>query len=177
MQQIKYTTVLLLLLLLQQVSYANSDTLILHNGDKIIGEVISLNHYTIGFQYKNEKAIQQLSKFAIESIHFASGRTQAMTDKISIQGEDDWEKVIILEDKEQRTGLNRVSDISAHTNFLNLHTANSGNNKVLEKLKREAAKLKCPFLLINFERATVYNGLIKSWGAIQEIRKAFCYNY
>ena len=41
----------------------------------------------------------------------------------------------------------------------------------------EAAKQKCPFLLISFERATVYNGLIKSWGAIQEIKRAFCYQY
>jgi len=173
----KKISVLLFFLCIHSAGFATSDTLLLHNGEKIIGEVISLNHYTISFHYQKEKAEQQLSKFAIESIHFASGRTQAITDKISIEGEADWEKVIILEDKEQRTGLNRISDISAHTNFLNLHTANSGNNKVLEKLKREAAKLKCPFLLINFERATVYNGLIKSWGAIQEIRKAFCYNY
>ena len=173
----KQITTFLLLLFIQQVCFANSDTLLLHSGEKIIGEVISINHYTVSFHYQKEKAEQQLSKFAIESLHFSSGRKKAMTEKINIQGEDDWEKVIILEDKEQRTGLNRISDIGAHTNFLNLHTANSGNNKVLEKLKREAAKLKCPFLLINFERATVYNGLIKSWGAIQEIRKAFCYNY
>jgi hypothetical protein len=170
-------TLSIVLIFFLQTGYALEDTLVLHNGNKIIGTVSSINHYTISFKYKNEKTEQQLSNYAIEKIQFESGRTQLITEKISIQGEEDWEKVIILEDKEQRTGLKRISDIHAHTKFINLHTANSGNNKVTEKLKREAAKLNCPFLLINFDRATVYNGLIKSWGAIQEIKKAFCYNY
>ncbi|HLD52906.1 MAG TPA: hypothetical protein VJA82_06365 [Sediminibacterium sp.] len=160
-----------------QSGYALEDTLVLHNGNMIMGAVTSINHYTVSFKYTNENTEQQLSNFAIKQIQFESGRTQMITEKISIQGEEDWEKVIILEDKEQRTGLKRISDINAHTKFINLHTANSGNNKVTEKLKREAAKLNCPFILINFDRATVYNGLIKSWGAIQEIKKAFCYNY
>lgn len=170
-------TLFIVLAFFLETGYALEDTLVLHNGNKIIGLVTSLNHYIITFKYKNEKAEQQLSNYAIEKIQFESGRTQLINDKIIIQGEEDWEKVIMLEDKEQRTGLKRISDISVHTKFINLHTANSGNNKVTEKLKREAAKLNCPFLLVNFERATVYNGLIKSWGAIQEIKKAFCYNY
>ena len=167
----------LLFLCTTQSVFGMEDTLILHNGSKIIGEVVNVNHFMVTFKYKNEKSEHEISHYAIERIHYVSGRVQSLTEKVNINGEEDWEKVIILEDKEQTAGLKRKGEISAHTRFLNLHTAYSGNNKVAEKLKREAAKQKYPFILISFERATVYNGLIKSWGAVQEIKKAFCYQY
>jgi hypothetical protein len=177
MHKYKFLIASLFLLFFTQEAYAMEDTLIMHNGSKVIGEVVNVNHFMVTFKYKNEKSEHEISHYAIEKIHFGSGRVQTLTDKVTINGEEDWEKVIILEDKEQSAGLKRKGEISARTRFLNLHTAYSGNIKVAENLKREAAKQKYPFILISFERATVYNGLIKSWGAIQEIKRAFCYQY
>lgn len=177
MKKIKQWASCLLLMGCMQTAFAMEDTLVLHNGKKAIGEVVNVKSFMVSFKYKNETSVQELSHYAIEKIHFGSGRVQTLTDKVSINGEEDWEKVIILEDKEQSAGLTRKGETSARTRFLNLHTAYSGNLKVAENLKREAAKQKCPFILISFERATVYNGLIKSWGAIQEIKRAFCYQY
>lgn len=177
MSHLKQSTLLFFLVFALQFCYGNSDTLLLHNGTQINGEVINITNYTVLFRYKNEKTEQQISKYAIEKIHFGSGRKQWISTKIIINGESDWEKVLILEDKNQNSGLVQVSSIRAYTKFINLHTANTSDIKVSEKLQREAAKLNCPFILINYERETVYNGLIKSWGAIQEIKKAFCYKY
>lgn len=156
---------------------AQSDTLFFHNGKTAIGKVISVSGYTVSYVYQGEETIQMISKYALHRIHYRSGRTEPISEKIQVNGEEDWDKVIVLEDKEQNAGLVRASDIRAHTSFINLHTANSGEAKVSASLLREAAKRKCPFILISFERVTVYNGLIKSWGALQEIKKATSYHY
>lgn len=177
MNKLPLLVVSLLLTCFTQAAFAMEDTLIMHNGSKVIGEVVNIKSFMVSFKYKNETSVQELSHYAIEKIHFGSGRVQTLTEKVTINGEEDWEKVTILEDKEQSAGLKRKGEISARTRFLNLHTTYSGNIKVAENLKREAAKQKHPFILISFERATVYNGLIKSWGAIQEIKRAFCYQY
>lgn len=156
---------------------AQSDTLFFHNGKTAIGKVISVSGYTVSYVYQGEETMQMISKYALHRIHYRSGRTEPISEKIQVNGEEDWDKVIVLEDKEQNAGLVRASDIRAHTRFINLHTANSGEARVSESLLRQAAKRKCPFILISFERVTVYNGLIKSWGALQEIKKATSYHY
>lgn len=177
MNLIKRVASAILFALIMNSCLASQDTIMLHNGERIYSEILSIANYTVHFKYKGEKTEQQISKYAIERIHFESGRIQLISSKIIIKGESDWEKVTVLEDKSQNLGLTKISNIRANTKFINLHTSNSSDISVSEKLLKEAAKLSCPFILINYERETVYNGLIKSWGAIQEIKKAICYKY
>ena len=168
---------ILLLTISFHYGFGQSDTIFFHNGKTAIGKIISVSGYTISYQYKDEVTEQLVGKYAVSNIHYRSGRNEWISDKITITGENDWKKVIVLEDKSQDAGLVRVSNIRANTKFINLHTANSGEERVSEMLLREAAKQQCPFILITYERETVYNGLIKSWGAIQEIKKAISYHY
>lgn len=78
---------------------AQVDKIYKHNGDIINGKVIKIGEFTISFSYENEETEYVVSKYAVEKIIFKTGRTESISEKIIIEGESDWEKVVIIEDK------------------------------------------------------------------------------
>ncbi len=158
--------------------FAQNDKVFFHNGKKVEGSVIKVSEYSVEYKYAGEDAIQLASKYAIEKIVYKSGREEALTPKIEVNGEDDWEKVLVLEDKLQIAGLTRVQDIVSKTALINFHTANTGDRKAMRKLQKEAAALNCPIILITSERETNYTGASgKGFGNLQEKKKAIAYKY
>ncbi len=168
---------LLSIFLSAKISFAQNDTIYFHNGNVVAGKVVSVSEYTITYKYSNEDAQQTASKYAIEKIHYQSGRNENITSKIIVNGVEDWEKVMVLDDKSQIAGLTRGNAIRSYTKFLNLHTANTGEKKAYQMLLKEAATFNQPFIFITFERATLYNGVIKGLGALQEIKRAVAFGY
>ena len=157
--------------------YAQSDLITRHNGEIIKGNVLRENEYTIVFTYENETAENTISKYAIEKIVYVkSGRVEKVTDKIVINGEDDWEKVTILEEKSYIVGLTKVEEIRGKTAFINMQTGNTGDKKALKKLKMAAAKLHCPFILITSEKSTV-GSKSNELGGSQSIKTGLAYKY
>jgi hypothetical protein len=168
----------LIIILHFSISFLNaqSDTLFFHNGQTIAGTVVRIAEYTVTYRYIGEEAEKVAGKYAIEKIHYKSGRFETVSKKIEISGEEDWEKVILVDDKSQITALTRIAYITGNTAFINLHTAHTGDKKALIKLQKEAAKLKCAFILLTFDRETKYLGL-QGWGATQNKKGGvvFCY--
>jgi len=109
-------------------------------------------------------------------VYGKSGRVKNVSDKIEINGDYDWEKVVILEEKSYIAGLTKVSGIRGKTAFINFQTGNTGDKKALKKLKMEAAALGCPFIFITSEKSTV-----GSWsnelGGSQSIKTGIAYKY
>ena len=169
----------LLVVLLSIFSFGQIDKIYKHNGEVINASVKRLNEYTIVFSYENEDAENTIGKYSVEKIVYGkSGRTEEITEKITINGEDDWEKVVILEDKSYISGLKKVSEIKGKTGFISFHTGNTADNKATKKLKIEAAKLKCPFILMTAEKDINQSGANgPSFGAVQAIRKGLAYSY
>ncbi len=137
------------------LAYAQNDIITKHNGEKINGTVISKDEFTITFKYAGEDAENVLSQYAISSIKYKSGREEIITEKIEINGPKDFEKVIILEDKSQIAGLSRVGEVRGKTSFINLRTSNGSDKKALEKMKKDAAEMRCPFVLFVSENKSV----------------------
>jgi hypothetical protein len=156
---------------------AQTDSLFFHNGNVVAGQVLRVGEYTISYKYSGEEAEHVAGRYAIEKIRYKSSRTEHVSEKIVINGEDEWRKVLILEDKSQIAGLQRNSDISGFTAFINLHTPNTGDEKALEKLKREAAEKKCPFIYLNFDRETKFSGFVIGLGASQYKKTGIAYSY
>ncbi len=153
------------------------DTLHFHNGKKVVGKIISVNEYTVTYKYQNEDATQTAGRYAVEKINYQSGRIDNISEKITINGEDDWQKVMLLEDRTQIAGLKKGSIIRSNTRFLNLHSANTSERKSFERLLKEAAKINSPFLYITYEHETLYPGLIWSIGATQQVKRAVAFGY
>lgn len=156
---------------------AQVDKIHKHNGEVVDGKVVKLEEYTVVFRYDGEDAENTLSKYAIEKIVYGkSGRVEEVTSKIIVNGEKDWEKVVILEDKAYISGLKKVDEVRGKTGLINYHTGNTGDKKAEKKLKMAAAAMGCPFVLQTADKSTVgasSNGL----GGSQAIKKGVAYKY
>lgn len=157
---------------------AQTDKIYKHNGEEINGKVIKVEEYTIVFKYDGEDAENTLSKYAVEKVIYKSGRTEEMTQKIAINGEADWEKVVILEDKSYIAGLKKGDEIRGKTGFVSFHTGNTADAKAQKKLKIEAAKAGYPFILMTESKDINQSGATgPSFGAVQSIKKGITYKY
>jgi len=165
------------LMLSSMAIFAQADVIKKHNGETIKGSVLRVEEFTVVFTYEGETAENSLSKLAVEKITFGkSGRVQNVTEKVNVRGEDDWEKVQVVEEKTYIAGLTKVGEIRGKTAFINVQTGNTGDKKALKKLKMAAAEMKCPFILITSEKTTVgsnSNGL----GGSQSIKTGIAYKY
>lgn len=156
---------------------AQTDVITKHDGEIINGTVIRTTEFSIVFSYEKETSENSIGKYSVEKIVYGkSGRIEKVSDKIIINSEKDWDKVITLEDKSLANGLTKVGEIRGKTAFLNLQTGNTGDKKALKKLKMEAAKMKCPFILITSEKTTVGSDS-NDIGGSQSIKTAIAYRY
>lgn len=156
---------------------AQVDKIFKHNGEIVEGKVIRLEEYTVVFIYDGEDAENTIGKYAIEKIVFGkSGRIENVTEKIIVKDEEDWENVVILEEKSYISGLKKVDEIRGKTGLVNLQTGNSGDKKADKKLKMAAAKLGCPFILMTADKTTV-GANSNLLGGTQTIKKGIAYSY
>ena len=136
-----------------------------------------LDEYTVIFKYDGEDAENTIGKYAVEKIVYGKTKRQEdVTEKIVVNGEADWEKVVILEDKGYIAGLKKVGEVRGKTGLINYHTGNTGDKKAEKKLKMAAAAIGCPFILQTADKTTVgasSNGL----GGSQAIKKGVGYKY
>lgn len=156
---------------------AQADKIFKHNGETVSGKVVKLEEYTIVFKYDGEDAENTISKYAVEKIVYGkSGRVEEVTEKIDVKGEDDWEKVVILEDKAYIAGLKKGEEVRGKTGLVNFQTGNTGDKKAEKKLKMAAAALGCPFILLTADKTTV-GASSNTLGGSQAIKKGVSYKY
>lgn len=156
---------------------AQTDKIYKHNGETVGGKVIRLDEYTIVFKYEGEDAENTVGKYAVEKIVYGkTNRVEEITEKIVINGEDDWEKVVILEEKSYISGLKKVGEVRGKTGLINFQTGNTGDKKAQKKLKMDAAKQNCPFILLLSDKTTV-GANSNSLGGSQAIKTGLSYKY
>lgn len=166
-----------LLLLAVTTINAQVDKIYKHSGETIDGQVIRVEEYTITFKYDGEDAENTLGKYAIEKIVYGkSGRVEEVSEKITVRTKDDWEKVVILEDKSYIAGLKKGDDLRGKTGLINYHTGNTGDRKAEKKLKMAAAEKGYPFILMTDDKATV-GASSNMLGGSQNIKKGLGYRY
>jgi hypothetical protein len=160
---------LLIALFVTVVSFGQ-DKMYKHTGEKIEVKIIKVGEWAISFSYPNETAEQTISKYAVAKIEYASGRKEDITEKIVISDKDDWEKVIILEDAGASVGLKRQGEIKGKTGgMFSYRTSGNADKKAMERLKKEAAELGAPFVILMSEKDSRFT--------TQSIKKGFAYSY
>lgn len=159
------------------VANAQNDKIYKHSGETVEGKVIRIDEYTIIFKYDGEDAENTIGKYAVEKIIYGKTKRQEdVTEKIVINGEDDWEKVVILEDKGYISGLKKVGEVRGKTGLINFQTGNTGDKKAQKKLKMDAAKQGCPFVLLTADKTTV-GANSNALGGSQAIKTGVAYKY
>lgn len=173
----KKLTLLLFLFVGVNVANAQVDKIFKHSDEIVEGKVIRLDEYTIVFKYDGEDAENTIGKYAVQKIIYGKTKRQEdVTEKITINGEDDWEKVVILEDKAFISGLKKVGEVRGKTGLINFQTGNTGDKKAQKKLKMDAAKLGCAFVLMTSDKTTV-GANSNTIGGTQAIKTGVGYKY
>ena len=171
--------IILLFAVVLSTAFANAqvDVITKHNGETVNGKVIRLEEYTVVFKYDGEDAENSLGKYAIEKIVYGkSGRVEEVSEKIVVNGEADWEKVVILEEKSYIAGVKKAGEVRGKTGLINFQTGNTGDKKAQKKLKMDAAKLGCPFVLMTSDKTTV-GANSNALGGTQAIKTGVAYKY
>ena len=171
----KIASCLLLSLFFCLKGFSQSDTIYFHKGDAVAVNVTKISDLTVSFKYPNEDAENEFSKYAVQKVVIGkSGRVEKMTDKIVVNGEADWEKVVVLDDIAQTAGLKKGDEVAGKTALINYRTATGSDRKALEKIKKAAAKKNAPFILMNTDKNFT---LGYGWGSSQSSKKGVCYSY
>ena len=146
------------------------DKMYKHTGETIDVKILKLGEFTISYTYPNETAEQTIGKYAVAKIEYASGRKEDITEKIVVNDKDDWEKVVLLEDVSMVVGLKKQGEIKGKTaGLISYRTAGNADKKSMERLKKEAAELGAPFILLTSEKDSRWT--------TQSIKKGFAYSY
>ncbi len=161
-----------------------SDKIFLHSGKTINGKVVKVDDFKIVYKYEGEDAEQTIGKKAIEKIEYSSGRTEDISEKIVINGKEDWEKVEILLDISEIVGLKKAGEVKGKSTggFSGSRSDKKANKKLLEA----AAEMGCPFVyMMADQKSSGSGGYRGGWGggiasiasANQSLKKGIGYNY
>lgn len=151
--------------------FGQTDKMLKHTGETLEVKVVKVGENVITYKYPGEDAEQTIGKLAVASIIYSSGRKEDVSEKISISGKDDWEKVQILTDASQVVGLKKGEDVRGKTSgLLTFNTAGSADKKATKKIKEAAAEMGAPFVLMLSDKSD-------GFGVKQSIKNGVSYNY
>lgn len=150
---------------------AAADKLYKHSGEVLDVKIVKVGEFNITYKYPGEDAEQTIGKLAVGKIEYSSGRTEEVSEKITVAGKDDWEKVQILNDNAQVVGLKKGEEIRGKTSGLySFNTAGSADKKASKKIKEAAAALGAPFVLMTSDKND-------GFGVKQSIKNGIAYSY
>ncbi|HEY6899681.1 MAG TPA: hypothetical protein VI233_03525 [Puia sp.] len=154
------------------VAFCQNDVMLKHSGEKVECKIVKVGETCITYKYPGEDAEQTIGKFAVNTITYGkSNRKESISDKITIAGEDDWEKVQILTDKSQVIGLKKGDEVRGKTSgFISYNTAGSADKKASRRIREAAAKIGAPFILMTSDKSD-------GFGVKQSIKNGVAYSY
>ena len=100
------------------------------------------------FTYEGQNVEYTIAKNAVEKITYGkTGKVVQTSNKITVNGEADWQKVIIVENVNFTLGLEIGIQLGSSEDLAN-YQSNNEKSAVTKRLKMQAAKMGYPFILI-----------------------------
>ncbi len=125
-----------------------TDTQVKHNGERLNVKIISADG-KVTSTYPGEAATNTLSLNPVSEIIFSTGRIQKRTEKIVVNGKDDWEKVIIALNPDDVKDIVRKGEVrSTANNTWGFKGKMSPDKKAIMKIKKATAELRNHIILI-----------------------------
>ena len=139
------TFITLLFLAISAPFFAQSHTLVKHNGEKLNVNYIKTDNNLVYFNSGKDQVEQTISTFAVaELINTSTNETTKVSDKIVVNGEQDYNKVIVIAPN-ATTGLSSTTNGSKFVNRVKGQTPLAVQQQNIIALKRKAAKEGIPF--------------------------------
>lgn len=150
-----------------------TDKVFKHNGEVLQVKVVKVGGYVIEFKYPGEDVEQTLGKLSVEKIEYCSGRVEKISDKVIINGSDDWEKVQIVTDGTIVIGLRKGEEIRGKTSsWINYNTQAGADKKATKHIKQSAAEQNVPYVLLTGDKNSS-----NYYGVSQGLKKGIMYTY
>lgn len=124
------------------INIVAQDEVIFHNGNIAKGKVSEVTDQYIRFCYEGEDVINIIGRSALSEVRFSSGRIQQMSQKIYVNSAEDWQKVRVVNDKNEVLGLKSLGQVEKHSSGTWSFSITAGHfsEKTLKKIRKEAAK-------------------------------------
>ena len=124
-------------------------------GETLKGKIISVDDNVIVFTYEGQDVAYTIAKNAVEKITYGrTGRVVQTSNKIAVNGQADWAKVVILDNLEKTLGLEVGQQIGANADLVNYQSENGANSAIVKRLKMEAARLGYQFVLVTTDASS-----------------------
>jgi hypothetical protein len=143
----KYLITLSITLGCFQLAFAQ-DIIVRHSGSKVEAKVNYVTESVVVYTIPGESNSWKLGKAEVEKIIYRSGRVELISQKIVINGHDDWEKVILTSNPLSVVGLVKKGEIKVKTGRESYGAA-SFESKEIEKMKKLAADMGAHVILVN----------------------------
>lgn len=146
------------------------DRIIMRSGDTLKVQITKTTPELVEFTYPTETLVNTEYKNAIGKIIYSSGREEICSQKINLQkinGEEDWEKVVITYTESDVKGLTKIGQITKTSMWGGKMATGHGYNDALKKIKKEAARQKASILWVTDkpnEHTTQYGAGVKLTG-------------
>ncbi|MCF6129115.1 hypothetical protein L1S35_05470 [Flavobacterium sp. AS60] len=134
------------------IASAQVDVIKKQIGETLRGRIISVDDNVIVFTYEGQDVPYTIAKNAVEKITYGrTGQVVQTSNKITVNGQADWAKVVILENVDNTKGLEVGPRIGESADLSNYQSENSA---VARRLKTEAARLGYQFVLITTDASS-----------------------
>lgn len=161
----------ILVMSLAAIAQNSTDKLFKHSGETLDLKIIKVGEFAVTYKFPGEDAEQVIGKLAINKITYSSGRSEEISEKITVAGKGDWEKVQIITDKAQVVGLKKGEEVKGKTSgMLSYNSAGSADKKASKKLKEDAAEAGAPFILLTSDKSD-------GFGIKQSVKNGVAYSY
>ena len=136
------------------IATAQVDVIKKQIGEILKGKIISVDDNVIVFTYEGQNVEYTIAKNAVEKITYGrTGQVVQTSNKINLNGQADWQKVVIVENLNFTAGLEVGVQLGTSADLANYQSSN-GNSAVNKRLKMQAATLGYPFILITTDAAS-----------------------
>lgn len=157
-------TILTLLLSIGGSAFAQTHQLIKHDGT--VSSVNFIKNENNVIYYSNPESFEQqkISSFAVASLkNQKTSEIQTVSTKVAIAKECDFDKVTLLKQQDQTTGLKQVATYSGLLNKTKGISSSEQLDETIKSIKYKAAAKGYPFVSVNQKADGTY--------------EAFAYNY
>ena len=124
------------------------DTITFRDSKTVQAVALEVTPELVKYQLPGDRVINSAAKVTIAKIEYANGKVTEFEGLPVIRGKHDWKKVIITRNPDDVKGLKRVAEIKGRSGHGGL-SAGLGVRNAENALKKKAAKLKCPVVLVD----------------------------
>ncbi len=129
----------------------SQDKIVKRNGDTLFVAIKKSTPEIVEFTYPNELTVNSEYKNALSQIIYSSGRIEncnASTSLATVNGPDDWEKVVITTNSDDVRGLTKLGEVVGKSGWGGTMAQGMGDKDARKKLKKSAAKLGASIVLL-----------------------------